>query len=128
MTFDGRVNTSPEVDREAARLRTLGLSWQKIGEALGISDKTAKQAAERSLRGDPRPPVGKVDLKRMGLLIEKKRVQLGLTRGELEVLRRRLAGQTLAAIGEELGISRQRVSQLQKSAEKKLEAETDGPR
>jgi hypothetical protein len=34
-------------DRQAAMMRTDGMSYRAIGEALGITDKTAKAAVER---------------------------------------------------------------------------------
>jgi len=120
MTRDGRYNTTPAVDRKAAKLRAEGLSFRKIAEALGVSDKTAKQAAERGANGrqlDAEKARGQ-ELRK--LLKDRWR---RLTDPEMEAMERRMAGDTQDAIGAKLGISKQRVAQLQAQAEKKLREE-----
>lgn len=44
----------PDQERQAAQMRAEGKSYLAIGEALGISDKTAKASVERWEREGPR--------------------------------------------------------------------------
>lgn len=117
---DGRYNTTPAVDRRAAQLRAEGLSFRAIGEVLGVSDKTAKQAAERGLNGGQlaAETVASAELRKLLA-----RRWHRLTDQEREVMERRKAGDTLMAIGAKLDISKQRVQQLQVQAERILREE-----
>lgn len=117
---DGRYNTTPEVDRQAAKLRADGLSWRAVGETLGVSDKTAKQAAERGANSVQLEAEKAEATELWKLLMRRWR---RLTVQEQEVMERRKAGDTLEAIGAKLDISRQRVQQLQAQAERKLREE-----
>lgn len=114
---DGRFNTTPEADRLAAELRADGLSYRRIAEALGISDKTAKQAAERGAnsRQLDKEKAAAAELRK--LLGRRWR---RLTEAELAAAHGRQEGKTLEAIGRQLAISKQRVQQLLEQAERKL--------
>lgn len=46
-TRDARFTMTLDQDRQAAQMKADGFSFRQIGEALGISDKTAKAAVAR---------------------------------------------------------------------------------
>lgn len=114
MTRDGRYTMTSHLDRQAAELRREGLSFRQIGEVLGVTDKTAKAAAERG--EDPEAlKLEEQEAAEMRKFLTRRWRRL--TDNELVVMRGRRDGETLEAIAAKLGISKQRVYQIQERAE-----------
>lgn len=68
--YDRDPNTAAR-DAEAARLRSRSMSYQAIGEALGISKQAAQQAVQRALRDtqqEPADDVRKLELDKLDAL------------------------------------------------------------
>ncbi len=109
-------------EARAAELADQGASWKEIARKLGVTDKAAKSAAERGAKLSP-----------ADLTLEKQRRQLMARRHrrlddrERQVMWQRLGlrgwePKTLAEIAAQMGLSKQRVSQIEAAAWVKLEA------